>query len=832
MSFSVLVPADLLGEAVDVQVTDAATMAVLRSLLQRAGVPPGTGPARKHDLQQRLAAAVSAHVALPPTGATPPPPPQNAQPNGQLAGAGQAGLAPFQRLPDGLCHVPPDSALAAAAANLADLWAGQDMMALGTVIAALLSAVKLSPGANRLLVGAMPTPEALARIDALLVGATATPSPSPSALVRVFAERGRGLGINLTERDFASRSGGFPGTPSVWDDSFTGLPLDAFAGAYEYGAFVIGFGAGDDGYFGPGGGAAEGERRLKEFALPAPRTSLRSGARAFLNSSALPAAIRRFPLDPVGVVEEARLLLEARGDAAGLLESRVHDLLAAEFPALQRIVGESAETSAAVTSLKRLGMAARVQLVPLSSAGVAALASKVSEVDYALPDPAGVPAAAGARQHPGSAQDLVAVVEKALRRQADLKHGSPQASASSGEGPSLPVNLERSVHSIQGDLEEIQRMEDGMAVLTKVVGSGNAAMRTALLYGGGTAMARTSWAFVIIAGVAPLAHQFLAEQLLRGLEVPSDMTLGLSVDLRSLGINIAGYLASKAPSEKDLLAIYPKFRRAVTGLEPPVPLSFEDACRTLAEMTSFFDFVLALFSACSIEAPDLDSYASRIFAIAQRAGESADSVASEAAAQDLRAALVAFDVQFSLWGKTLPLDPPPPFWIGDIAMEHLRSAVVTAASIHSGLRFGLFGHLVKSTAPPSPPGHRASPAAPQARADARKRGSSPSPTGPNKGGGGGQGSKVKWALSKRCGFQETGNLVEWGAFKWSLKKIKDLWASREPGSDFPGSLALVAHGNNGSWEGAKRFVDNGIKGDHLEAVRRWHADDCAQQCFC
>ena len=99
MSFSVLVPADLLGKAVDVQVTDAATMAVLRGLLQRAGVPPGTGPARKHDLQQRLAAAVSAHVALPPTGATPPPPPQNTQPNGQLAGAGQAGLAPFSEAP-------------------------------------------------------------------------------------------------------------------------------------------------------------------------------------------------------------------------------------------------------------------------------------------------------------------------------------------------------------------------------------------------------------------------------------------------------------------------------------------------------------------------------------------------------------------------------------------------------------------------------------------------------------------------------------------------------------------------------------------------------------
>ena len=74
--------------------------------------------------------------------------------------------------------------------------------------------------------------------------------------------------------------------------------------------------------------------------------------------------------------------------------------------------------------------------------------------------------------------------------------------------------------------------------------------------------------------------------------------------------------------------------------------------------------------------------------------------------------------------------------------------------------------------------------------------------------------------------------MEWGPVKWSLKKLKDLWASREPGSDFPGSLALVAHGNNGSWEGAKRFVDNGIKGDHLEAVRRWHADGCAQQCFC
>ena len=241
----------------------------------------------------------------------------------------------------------------------------------------------------------------------------------------------------------------------------------------------------------------------------------------------------------------------------------------------------------------------------------------------------------------------------------------------------------------------------------------------------------------------------------------------------------------------------------------------------------------------------LGSYPMDLFTLAQRAGggPTSDRVGASTAGKDAREAYSAWSLRFNLYHKTLSPGAPPPFEIEGDGLAQLRDAIATQASLHAGVELGLFPALSGTptrqlaASPPHPtgcPAPAAAPGPPGAGTAARKRGggASPASAGANKNGPRDrQGARVSWALSPECGYSEKGDIVEWGPQKWSLSKLANLWKVREAALGFPGSLALVARGG-GSWNIARRFVSEGIKGDHLAAVQRWHADDCQSQCFC
>ena len=244
----------------------------------------------------------------------------------------------------------------------------------------------------------------------------------------------------------------------------------------------------------------------------------------------------------------------------------------------------------------------------------------------------------------------------------------------------------------------------------------------------------------------------------------------------------------------------------------------------------------------------LGSYPMDLFTLAQRAGggPTSDRVGASTAGKDAREAYSAWSLRFNLYHKTLSPGAPPPFEIEGDGLAQLRDAIATQASLHAGVELGLFPALsgtptrqlaASAASPPHPtggPSPAAAPVSPRAKSTARKRGSpaSPASAGPNKDGPyDRQGARVSWALSPGCAFTQKGDLVEWGPVKWSLSKLSTLWKTREAAFAFPGALALVARGQ-GSWNIARRFVSEGIKGEHLAAVQRWHADDCQSQCFC
>jgi hypothetical protein len=591
-------------------------------------------------------------------------------------------------------------------------------------------------------------------------------------------------------------------------------------------------------------------------AVGGPRGTLKQRGAGFLCEELMNPILRSYPMTPPTILAEQQAIsFVVDGSEDMVVQRKLTSLLqGASFPRLgATILGAGRDTFAVGVRLEQLLGAAR--LGPRTS--LAALHGLEAALERCrATGPAGGDTEAAAQARTRAVAERLGLVgaaasgDYASAGASSLGVGGGGGSSSSTAGAASGGPSRNAIAAAVGEhhalLDLLLPMTDSLLAIKFALDSGSLVLRRALLYG--ASMAHFHAGLGAIQAHALQSNVFLAAQLLKDTSLPPGSARALAAGID--GKEAAKMLAGGAPSVAAVVQLGQLHDHFIAcGCLLPgggAAVDLASVCMGLETLVPFMSFLHKWVASLRLPSKDLEEFPLQLHRIALLTQpDERDAFFRTTARCLLLGSIETFSSQLELHVRSDGSTKVPTFCISaedkGVAKEVVAARrQLNVAGAHWGLQ-PLSAASVPTRALEAlpPPAKRAKAAGNDGAGKGVGNGAG---KGAGKGGGRGGGSTAGPAAAGSSTFQggrvqgiiksnafhvsETEGVVNWSGQRFDLRKVRRVWASKNPGVP----LHLTGVLTTAPWPNAPRFIPTSVTGGDLAVYKQWIEADGAREC--